>query len=435
MADVIIMPKLGYNMDEGRLVAWHCTVGDAIRKGEVFFEIETDETVMPVEATADGVVLKLVLEEGAYAAVFTPIAVVGQPGEDADVALAAASGGESESQSGPAPEPSIAAAPALTGRRSALKLTPKAKRLVREENLDPASLAGITGTGFRGGITAKDIMASPLARKLAERNGVDLTEVHGSGAGGKVMRADVERYAATPTAGGEKRIRSSVPYKGVRKIIGDRLAESKFTAPHLYFTDVVDATNFAACRASLNSAGDVRIAVSDLLTLAAARALVAFPDVNVSLVDGNIVSYASVNIGNAVAGDNGLVVPVIKNVQDKSLTAIARENRDLVERAKTGRVQSEEYSGGTFTISNLGMFGIENFTAIINPPESAILSVSSVRKKPVVVTGDDGEDTLAIRPMMTIQLSVDHRLIDGLLAARFVAYFKALLENPLRMLL
>ena len=455
MAEVIIMPKLGFNMDEGQLVKWHKKVGDPVAKGEVLFEINTDKTTMPVEATLDGVVLKIMLAEGEFAAVFTPIAVIGQAGEDPDAALAAASG------DAPAASPTAPAAglvidavtaptapgeiivPAVDVRD--LKLTPKARKLIKDEGIDPASLAGIQGSGFQGGITAKDIKASPLARKLADRSGVDIAAVAGTGAGGKVMKADVQAAASampSPAAqpvpsqpDADKQVLSTAPYKGVRKIIGDRLAQSKFTAPHLYFTDSVDTTALTAFRAQLNAAGDAKIAVIDLFVLAASKALTKYPAVNASLVNDQIVCYKSTNIGMAVAGDNGLIVPVVKNAQEKPLLAIAAETRDLVERAKAGRLLPEEFSCGTFTISNLGMFGIENFTAIINPPESAILSVSSVRKKPVVVTGPDGEDAVVVRPMMNIQLTVDHRIIDGLLAAQFVRYFKDLLENPVRILM
>ncbi|GHV54715.1 hypothetical protein FACS1894206_08090 [Deltaproteobacteria bacterium] len=321
-------------------------------------------------------------------------------------------------------------------------MPPKAKKLIQDENLDPASVAAIRGTGFRGGITAGDIKASPLARKIAEQTGVSLAAVQGTGIGGKVMKADVlgagGGVSATTTAvccTEEKQILSVAPYKGTRKVIGQRLAESKFTSPHVYFSDHVDTSGLTEFRAKLNASGEGKIAVSDLLILAASRALRKFPEVNVSLVGEEIVCYKNVNIGIAVGGDAGLIVPVVKNVQAKSLTQVAKETRDLVERAKAGRLSPAEFSGGTFTISNLGPFGIENFTAIVNPPEAAILAVSAVKKIPVVVTDEAGNDSVLIKPMMNIQLSVDHRLIDGLLAAKFVAYYKELLETPIRILM
>jgi len=443
MAEVIIMPKLGFNMDEGQLVKWHKAVGESVTKGEVLFEINTDKTTMPVEATADGTMLKILLNEGDFADVFTPIAVVGQSGEDPDAALAAHAAGGGVGASAPAQTPSepaaapAAAAPAVDIK--SLKLTPKAKKLVADEGIDPASLAGIQGTGFQGGITCKDIKASPLARKVAQQKGIELAAVQGTGAGGKIMKADVEAAAqAAPAPAAESanlQIASTAPYKGIRKIIGDKLAQSKFTAPHLYFTDAVDTTELTAFRRKLNEASEVKIAVSDLLTMAACKALKKYPGINVTLKGDEIITYRSINIGTAVAGENGLVVPVIKNVQNKTLTDVAAESKDLVARAKENRLVPAEYSEGTFSISNLGMFGIGNFTAIINAPEAAILSVSSVRKTPVVITDENGEDTIAIRPMMNIQLSVDHRLIDGLLASQFLEYIKELLEDPIKILM
>lgn len=454
MAEVIIMPKLGFNMDEGELVKWHKQTGDTVKKGEILFEINTDKTTMPVEATADGTVLKIMLGEGEFADVFTPIAVLGEPGEDADAVLAAVKGAGGEAgaaQNGSdaeakAVQPETAAAvqnqEAALPEEKKLRLTPKAQKLVKEEKLSLESLAGIEGTGFQGGITYRDIKASPLARKEAELLNVDLSAVLGTGAGGKIMKADVKAAAgsgasaaAAPEADPDLQIASVTPYKGIRKIIGDKLAHSKFTAPHLYFTDAVDTADLTAFRKELNESSEVKIAVSDLLVMAACKALKKFPGINVTLKDDKIITYKSINIGTAVAGDNGLVVPVIKNAQNKSLTEVACENRELVRRAKEGKLTPDEYSGGTFSISNLGMFGIGNFTAIINAPEAAILSVSSVRKVPVVLTDEEGKDIIAIRPMMNIQLSVDHRLIDGLLASQFLEYVKELLENPVKILI
>jgi pyruvate dehydrogenase E2 component (dihydrolipoamide acetyltransferase) len=443
VAEIIIMPKLGFNMDEGQLVKWHKAAGDSVIKGEVLFEINTDKTTMSVEATTDGTLLAILLEEGAFAEVFTPIAVIGAPDEDYSALLAAAreKSGAPASSGFVAPSATAASAPGVSATSSIkeLMLTPKAKKLLKDEGIDPPSLIGIQGTGYQGGITAKDIKASPLAKKLASVADVDLAAVAGTGTGGKIMKADVTAArmtseSAIPT-GDHRKILSVTPYKGVRKIIGDKLSQSKFTAPHLYFTESVDTTALTAMREQLNKIAEVKIAVSDLLTMAAAKALKKHPGVNASLIDEKIVQYKSVNVGTAVAGNNGLIVPVVKDVQEKSLTDVARESKDLVARAKEGRLEPHEYSGGTFTISNLGMFGIENFTAIINGTESAILSVSSVRKKAVAVADENGGDVIAVRPMMNIQLSVDHRLIDGLLAAQFVGAVKRLLENPMEILI
>jgi len=440
MAEIIVMPKLGYTQDEGTISEWLKKEGDTISNGEPFFDVQTDKSIITVEASCSGTVLKIALEPGVTVPVLTPVAVVGQPGEDAEAALAghvtqtAADKHEDslfeDEEEAPAETPAAAEAPA-----EELKLTPRAKTYVKENNIDPASLTQIQGTGFEGGITSRDIKASPLARKVAEKLGVDLAAAPGSGIGGKVMKADVEKAAANAFTGtDELQVLSSTPYKGVRKIIGDKLSQSKFTMPHLYFTDSVDTTEMTKFRKALNEVADRKITVSDIIVYACAKALQKFPGINSAMVGDEIVQYRSVNVGVAVAGDNGLVVPVIKNCQIKTLTAVSEENRDLVDRAKMGRLSPAEYANPTFSISNLGMFGIENFTAIINPPCSAILSISSVIKKPVVIEVD-GEDTIAIRPMMNIQLSVDHRLIDGLLAAQFTGYVKELLENPMKILL
>lgn len=445
MAKVIIMPKLGFTQEEGRLVEWHKQVGETVRKGEAFFDVHTDKSVVTIEAAEEGTVLKLVARPDTTLPVFTPIAVVGQPGEDADAALKAhvmdvapdeavkADFGEEPVQTAA----EVPVAPAVFERE--LKLTPKARRMMQEEGYDPVSIARIQGTGFQGGITAKDIKASPLARKIAQIKGVDLASIAGTGALGKVMKEDVARAVqaakSEEAADPEKKIACTAPYDGVRRIIGQRLSESKFTAPHLYFTDAVDTTKLTQFRKLLNEQGGVKTAVSDLLIMAASKALRKFPAINSSLQGDQIITYESTNVGIAVAGDRGLIVPVVKNVQNKTLTQVSLETRDLVERAKAGRLSPAEYSGGTFSISNLGMFGIGNFTAIINPPEAAILAVSSVRKTPVVVSDEEDGDEIVIRPMMNIQLSVDHRIIDGLLAAQFVAYLKQLLEEPIKILL
>lgn len=451
MAKVIVMPKLGYTQDTGAIAAWLKKEGDTVERGEAIFDVHTDKTVVTVEANCSGTLLKIALEPEVTVPVLTPVAVVGQPGEDADSVLAnykvlevadAQDEGILDDEDEPEASPAVEE---KTVDISELKMSQRAKKYIRENDIDVNSVAGLAGTGFEGGITEKDIKASPLAKKIAKKNGVALSDVTGTGVNGKIMKKDVleaAKTAKTPAktaskveSTADKMIESIVPYAGVRKIIGDRLSESKFTAPHLYFTDSIDMTEFNAFRKMLNEKSGQKIAASDLMVKAASKALEKYPKINASLIGDEIVYYKSTNVGMAVAGDNGLIVPVVKNVQAKTISAIASETRDLVERAKAGRLKQEEYTGGTFSISNLGMFGISNFTAIINPPEAAILSISSIRKQPVVITDEEGNDQIVIRPMMNVQLSVDHRIIDGLLAAQFVAYFKELLENPLQILL
>ncbi len=461
MAEIIVMPKLGFNQEEGELVKWHRQVGNPIRKGDLLFETNTDKTTMPVEAARDGILLKILVAEGEVVPVFTPIAVIGNAGEDADAALSAAATGPDTRQK-PDAHANEGAAPAQAPAGEDLKafrLSPRAQKLARERRIAPARLARITGTGFQGGITERDILlsgvlekaaepqnrSSPLARKVAEEHGIDLASVTGTGIAGKIMRADVEQAMISPGVPEAFSIPSSVPagpkvlraapYSGLRKIIGDRLSRSLFTAPHLYFTENVDMGECMAFRQRINELPGNETAMSDVLIKAVSKALQNYPDLNASLQDGTIVTYQSVNIGMAVAGEKGLIVPVIRETQEKSLGTIASETRDLVERAKSGTLAPEEYSGGTFTISNLGMFGVENFTAIINPPEAAILAVSSIRKRAVATLDEHGEDAIAIRSMMSIQLSVDHRLVDGLLAVRFLTCLKELLEHPLLIVL
>ena len=438
MSEVVIMPKLGFNMDEGKLVKWHKSEGDSVSSGEVLFEIHTDKTTMEVEAVADGIVLSLLVEEGEEMPVFTPIAIIGESGENPDEILRKyneENGIETDKES--VEEEIVKETENIEEVviDTDLKLTPRAKRYVKENNLDINSIKNIEGTGFRGGITEKDIKASPIAKKLAHKLGLDISTVEGTGVGGKIVKDDVQRKSNILQEDHTKRVKDTIPYSGVRKIIGDRLSESKFTAPHLYFSNDVDTTNLTKFRKELNENSDLKISSTDLLAYALGKALKKYPEINASLVGDVIEQYESINIGIAVAGNNGLVVPVVKNIQEKTIQDVAKETKDLISRAKVGKLLSEEYNGGTFTISNLGMFGIDSFTAIINPPELAILAVSSINKKPVVKTNEDGEDVILIRPMMNIQLSVDHRIIDGLLAAEFLGYVREILENPIKILM
>lgn len=447
MAKVIVMPKLGYTQDTGSIAAWLKNEGDTVERGEALFDAHTDKTVVTVESNCSGTVLKIALEPEIIVPVLTPVAVVGEPGEDAEAALAnhktlEVADAQDEGLLDDDDEEEAPAEETKTVEAADVKMSRRAKKYVEENDIDINSVAEIKGTGFEGGITERDIKASPLAKKIAKKTGVDLAAVKGTGVNGKIMKKDVVaagKAAPKPAAAVESKddmiVESVVPYAGIRKIIGDRLSESKFTAPHLYFTDSIDMTEFNAFRKMLNEKSEQKIAASDLMIKAASKALEKYPKLNASLQGNQIIYYKSTNVGMAVAGNNGLIVPVVKNAQAKTLTAIASETRDLVERAKAGRLKQEEYTGGTFSISNLGMFGISNFTAIINPPEAGILSISSIRKTPVVIIDEEGNDQIAIRPMMNVQLSVDHRIIDGLLASQYVEYFKELLENPIKILM
>ena len=468
MAEVIIMPKLGFNMNEGKLVQWYKNEGDEIAKGEPLFSIETDKTNMDIEATSDGVVKKLLIEEGDQIPVTLPIAVVGAADEDVSAVVADAkaqleSGGAAPAEekdeapaAAPAEEKKPAAAPKAEG--GSMKITPRARRVAAENDLSIEDL-DIAGTGWQGGICERDILdylesnkvkATPVAAAMAKAEGIDLAEITGTGVNGKIMKEDVEKAVAAAAKKAEaaaeavadeaeftadgKEILEKVPYAGVRKVIGDRLSESKFTAPHLYFTQKVNMEDVIALRKKVNAAQDKKTSVTDFIARATVIALQKYPEMNSSLVGNTIIKYKSVNLGIAVASPTGLIVPNIKDSQDLSVVELSKASTPLFEKAREGKLAIDEYSGGTFTISNLGMFGIENFTAIINPPEVGILSISSTKDEPFVVTKEDGSKEIQIKPMMNIQLTVDHRIIDGLLAAQFVTEIKKLLENPISLL-
>ena len=468
MAEVIIMPKLGFNMNEGKLVQWYKNEGDEIAKGEPLFSIETDKTNMDIEATSDGVVKKLLIEEGDQIPVTLPIAVVGAADEDVSAVVADAkaqleSGGAAPAEekeeapaAAPAEEKKPTAVPKAEGGR--LKITPRARRVAAENDLSIEDLA-ITGTGWQGGICEQDILdylesnkikATPVAAAMAKAEGIDLADITGTGVNGKIMKEDVEKAVAAAAKKAEaaaeaaadeaeftadgKEILEKVPYAGVRKVIGDRLSESKFTAPHLYFTQKVNMEDVIALRKKVNAAQDKKTSVTDFIARATVIALQKYPEMNSSLVGDTIIKYRSVNLGIAVASPTGLIVPNIKDSQNLSVVELSKASTPLFEKAREGKLAIDEYFGGTFTISNLGMFGIENFTAIINPPEVGILSISSTKDEPFVVTKEDGSKEIQIKPMMNIQLTVDHRIIDGLLAAQFVTEIKKLLENPISLL-
>ena len=466
MAEIIIMPKLGFNMDEGKLVEWYKNEGDAVKKGEPLFSVETDKTNMDIEATGDGVVKALLINAGDEIPVTLPIAVVAGADEDASALIAqakaeladggvAVEAGEAPAAAAPAKEePKKAAAPAAAdGKR---KITPRARRVAAENDLDLAT-ADIVGTGWEGGICEKDVLEylasnkvkiSPVAKAMADAEGVDISAIKGSGANGKIMKSDIEAaLAAKPAAAAAgaavqeaqfsadgKEILEEIPYAGVRKVIGDRLAQSKFTAPHLYFTQKVDLTELLKLRKQVNDAQDKKTSVTDYIARATVIALQKYPEMNASLIGDKIVKYKSVNLGIAVASPTGLIVPNVKNAQNLSVVELSKASTPLFDKARAGKLAYDEYNGGTFTISNLGMFGIENFTAIINPPEVGILAISSTKDEPAVIVNAAGEKEIAIRPMMNIQLTVDHRLIDGLLAAQFVTEIKKLLESPISLM-
>ena len=465
MATAIIMPKAGMAMEEGTVVKWLKAEGDMVSQGEPLLEILTDKVNMEVEAQVSGTLIKILKAEGEVVPVTKTIGYIGTPGEiveeKTEAAPAAQPAAQIKAENKPEaaekkPEAQAAGASerkALTSFTGKIAATPAARRTALEKQV---SLDKVKATGAYGEIKERDVLAfkgivvSPLARRVAEANEIDLSGIAGSGYGGKIVMQDVASKLSAGTeaefgsaAGGAaeaqftkdgKEILEVIPYSGIRKVIGERLAYSKVTAPHVYFTQKVNLDKLFDLRKQVNAAQEKKTSVTDYIARAAVKTLQKYPDMNGSLVGDKIEKYKSVNIGIAVAAPGGLIVPVIKNANSKTVVQLSSEGSVLFEKARTGKLKPDEYTGGTFTISNLGMFGIENFTAIINPPEVGILAVSATKDEPFVATDEKGSKTIEIKPMMNITLTVDHRVIDGLLAAQFVTEIKRLLENPMELL-
>lgn len=410
----VTMPQLGFDMQEGTLVRWLKQPGDAVQRGEPIAEIETDKAVIEIEAFESGTLTKLLVEEGTTVPVGEPIAVLdtGEEGEAADAA-----------PTGPAPDH------AATGDGAATAPTTAAAPPAPEPSIQPGGDPAAADGGPR-------VKASPLARRLASEHGVNLRQLSGSGPGGRIVKADVLQAAqarpaapAAPSApAAEDRV---VPLTRMRQTIARRMTESKQQAPHFYVTMAVDMDKAMELRASLNELGDgeTRVSVNDLVVKAAAIALQKHPSLNASFEGDAIRIHGAVHMAIAVALEDGLITPVIRDAHAKSLLQIAQEARELAEAARTGGLRPDQYQGGTFTISNLGMFGVEEFSAIINPPQGAILAVSAVREEAVVRDGQ-----LAVGRVMRVTVSADHRVADGAQVALFLQELKHILENPLRLL-
>lgn len=456
MATSIVMPQMGYDMHEGKVVRWLKKEGEDVTRGEVIAEIETDKATVEYEAYTGGVMAKIVAEEGVAIPVGDLIAVMVNPGEAIpdDIHGNAGTASAPAEQSAPA-----AAAPHAAGATSSVttgmvKASPLAKRLARERGID---LTTITGTGSDGRIVESDVpalgtaaaaapvaeqgevRASPLARRLAKERDIDLNTVTGSGPGGRITEADIPEHAAQATAPVAAASEPTAPQEGelvelsrMRQAIARVVVDSKREAPHFYVAVDIDMTKAMAFRRDINDhvGAEQRVSVNDLIVKASALAIGHHPKFNSFFQDNHLQMNASVNVGIAIALDSGLIIPGINNCEKKSLTEIAADSRDLVFRANSGTLRNEEYSGTTFSVSNLGMFDVDSFTAIIFPPHAAILAVGTVKEQPVV---RDGE--LAIAHMMKATLSTDHRVADGAEAAQFLSEIKKLLENPISLVI
>lgn len=408
MAEVIRMPRMSDTMTEGTFVEWHKKVGDAVKSGDILAEVETDKATMELENYVKGTLLYIGVEKGQAAKVDQIIAIVGKEGEDFQALLQDA---------------------------------PPAKEQVKTESAPVAETKiEVAQEQPAAGNDDGRVKASPLAKKIAKEKGLNLQEIAGSGPDGRIIKKDVEQVQPqsiqstsaqpviqTVVAGVEGF--DEIPVSQMRKVIAQRLAQSKFTAPHFYLTISVDMDNAMAARASMNTVSPVKISFNDMIVKAAALALRKNPQVNSSWLGDKIRINKHVHIGVAVAIQDGLVVPVLRFADQKSLAQLSAETSDLAARAKDRKLQPADWEGNTFTISNLGMMGIEEFTAIINPPDACILAVGGIQQIPVVKNGQ-----VVPGNVMKLTMSCDHRVVDGAVGAQFLKNLKEYLEDPVRML-
>ena len=419
MAEIVRMPKLSDTMTEGVVAAWHKKVGDVVESGELLAEIETDKATMEFESFQDGVLLHIGVQTGDAAPVDGVLCVLGEKGEDIKKLLADAAKANKASDE-PAPvstdKPPVAiVSNEVTPQKPPASPTPVAAASV------PVSRAPNTR-----------VIASPLAKKLADKLGLSLDRIPGSGEGGRVVKSDVENFKMASATGmpviSQERF-SEVGVSQMRKTIARRLAESKFSAPHFYLSVSIDMSNAIQARNAINAQGLYKISFNDMVVKSAAVSLRKNPAVNSSWLEDKIRYNEHVNIGVAVAVEDGLLVPVVRFADSKSFATIGEEVREFAGKAKDKTLQPSDWEGSTFTISNLGMFGIENFTAIINPPDACILAIGGISDVPVVKNGE-----VVPGHVMKVTLSCDHRVVDGATGAAFLKDFKNLLENPVLML-
>lgn len=436
MASQIVMPKMSETMEEGVVVKWLKREGDRVATGDALAEIETDKAVLELEATAPGVLRQILAQEESKVSVGQLIAVIGA--EDEDISPLVAGSATPSSQTPPA----LTGAPAATPAATPVMASPAVTSATRHE-----------------AAARERIDASPLARRMAEEAGIDIAHVRGTGPGGRVVKRDIEAFLAQPRSQPSQQptpptapspAAAPTPHDEVaqfgagaleyveqelnmmRKTIARRMTLSKTTAPHFYLTTEIDMARAISVRQSLNelAVDDARISFNDMIVKAVANALRQFPRLNVSYADDKLRQHQRVHISMAVAIDEGLITPVIRDCDRKSLGEIARESKELTERARARRLRPEEYTGGTFSISNLGMYDVEDFGAIINPPEAAILAVGAIKERAVVVDGQ-----LGVGQRVKLTLSCDHRAVDGATAAQFLQIVKRLLEHPLTLML
>lgn len=411
MAELITMPKMSDTMTEGVIVKWNVKVGDAVKSGDIIAEVETDKATMDMEIYSKGIVLHIAVNEGEAAAIDAPVAVVGKEGEDFAALLEnAQSGGSTEDSNSNAEQSS----------------TPTVEA-------DPAPAPEVAKSN--PSVNDARVKASPLAKKIAQDKGIDLSNIQGTGENGRIVKRDLEDVSANSTAPsvstavfGEESF-TEVNVSQMRKTIAARLGESKFSAPHFYLTVEINMDKAVQARKQMNEISDVKISMNDIVVKASAAALRKHPGINSSWLGTKIRTNHHIHIGVAMAVEDGLLVPVVRFADHKPLSEISKEVKAYGAKAKEKKLQPEDWTGNTFTISNLGMFGIEEFTAIINPPDACILAVGTVKDSVGVVNGE-------VKPVKTMKvtLSCDHRVVDGAMGAAFLKTLKEYLEEPVTLL-
>lgn len=410
MPEYVIMPKLGFNMDKGKIVQWLKKEGEMVKEREPILLIETDKTVIEVEASTGGILRKILLGEGSEVSVTLPIGIIAAQNEDIENMIQKAQ-----------------------QKLSSIEKGSQEKKLEREtEQMGLNEKSGIIGQEM-----IEEVKMSSRARRLAGQLKIDLNQLRRFRSKGIIKEKDVKQFITQCQDENKKEVKKEivpgkvikeVPYTGMRKIIGDRLSQSKFTAPHLYFTSSVNMQKALEVLGKFNQDSQIKITINDLFVFIVSQVLEKNKDINISLVNNRIIYHGRINIGIAVAIEEGLIVPVIQDADQKNIVELSQEIKSIAQLARKRKLPPEGYEGGTFTISNLGMYHIDHFTAIINPPEAAILAIGSIRRCPVVDI-IDGIEQIVIKSMMKITLSVDHRLIDGVKAVSFLNQIRENIEN------
>ena len=417
MAEIVRMPKLSDTMEEGVVAEWHKKVGDEVESGELLAEIETDKATMEFESFQDGVLLYIGVDKGKAAPVDSVLCVLGEKGEDYKAILA------EDAKSAPAPKKEEEKIEALAAKAPAHSHVPAAR------TLQPVAAPVVVAAPSNN--SNGRLKASPLAKKLAKEKGINIGMVKGSGEHGRVIKKDIENYSgggSSQFVGVEKF--TEEPVSQMRKVIASRLAESKFTAPHFYLTIEMNMDNAMEGRKAINAQiAPAKISYNDLVVKAVASSLRKHPKVNSSWLGDRVRYNEHIHIGVAVAVDEGLLVPVVRFADGKTLSQIGGEVKEYAQKARDKKLQPEDWEGNTFTISNLGMFGIEEFTAIVNPPDACILAIGGINEKPIVRNGE-----IVIGHTMKVTLSCDHRVVDGAIGSGFLKTFKNYMENPLLLL-